>query len=233
MRSLVILALVATLGTACTKKNEDQGHAGAGPNFPIDPRDQNGGYPNYPGGGGPNYPGRGGPNNGGQGQLPDSFSVKSLRVGSSTLETVKTTPGTNRDDLERIRISCADSRSDNRTTSTDGIVMIEGSDLALIGNQSYKKPHTLISCNDGRRHDDRRSLNGRNDRRLQVGGQAVIVVKSSRNSMRRAELISVVVTCVSHPQQGLNQGRTGISLLQGSKIMASRDFRSQTTISCN
>lgn len=224
MRSLVLLALVATLGTACTKKNDDPGHAGAGPGYPLDPRDRDGGrHPGNPG-----YPGHGG-------NLPDSFSEKKLRVGSSSLETVKTTPGTNRDDLERVRISCVDNRNDHRTTSSDGIAMVEGSELALIGNQSYRKPHTLISCNDGSRRDDRRNQFGRgqNERRLQVGQQAVVVVKSSRNSFRREELISVVVTCVSHPQEGLNQGRTGISLLRGSKILASRDFRSQTSVSCN
>lgn len=228
MRSLIILALAVTMSTvACTKKeNQDQGYAGAGPSFPVDPRDQ-GGPRN------PNFPDRDhGNGHGNGGHLPDSFNVKRLRIGASSLETVKTTPGTNRDDLEKVRISCLDNRQDSRTTSTDGIVMLDGSELALIGNQSFRKPHTLITCSDRNRRDDRFTTLGRESRRLQVGQQAVVVVKSSRNQFRREQLISIVVTCVNQPDQALNQGRTGISLLRGSKILASRDFRSQVSISC-
>jgi hypothetical protein len=223
MRTLLSIALVAgtMVTTACTPKTGDNttGNQGVYPGVPVGPT--------APRGSDIPAPAR-------YGQLPDSFRVKQLKIGATSIDTVRTTPGTNRDDLETVRITCLDNSKNARSSSLDGVVLIDGSEIALIGNFSKRKPHTLLTCSDNNLRDDRRVLRHRsqNERRLQLGQQLVVKIKSSRNRFRREEMIPVVVSCIAHPGQAAEQGLNGIGLTRGSKILIGRNLLSVAAISC-
>lgn len=235
MRSL-LLALVASsfLGTvACTPKddNKNNGYAGTHGNpGPVLPNGQ--GQPPYnPGQSG--YPGSGygqgygyGQGNG-YGQLPAEFDVLNLKVGQTAIKTVRGAPGTSRDDLETVRISCMDTTSQAQNSNYDGIIMVDGSEMSLMGNFSRRKPHTFVTCSDRSRRDDRwaRHFQGAGERRLQVGQLTTVQVKTNKNRFRRDQLISLTVSCGQSPNEAFQMGRQGLSLTRGSKIIVNQDLR--------
>lgn len=246
MRSQLMMALVVGVmaTAACTKKdNKDQGYAGVGPGTNGQPGAEYGeedyGWSD-------------------RNQLPAGFQIQKLDVRGQkqVLLTVRAYPDDLRGNLEKIRIQCADSARQAIQSETDGLIMIDGSELAIIGDFGRRVQNTLVVCNDGNFRDDKRQ-NGRrfgrnrfehSGTRLQVGQNRTVTVRTASRNLRQ-ERVSVIITCAGSPVDSVTQNNNGITLLRGSTVIVSNDGRqsfggrgnqppwnnrrgSDTTISC-
>lgn len=215
----LVVAMMAT--AACTKKdNSERGHAGVGPNY-----GQQGPYQNGNQNGNQSGTGFGWNQN-----LPGDFEVRKLSTrgtgaGAQAILTIPGYPISVRGNFEKIRIGCADSTRTNFQSSNESITMIDGAELAVIGDLSRDKQNTLVICNDGNIRDDRFRQGGRRFEKitantLRVGQYRDVTLTPARRSHQ--ERIVVRITCSTDL---VTQMAAGINLSRGSTILVNQEVR--------
>jgi hypothetical protein len=152
------------------------------------------------------------------------FELKNLTAPQSVIQTIHGIPGSRRDNLDKVQISCLAQQDLEARQLREGLVLFEGSQATAVGNFSRRVQNSFLRCNRdlSASTSEQRSFDNHhqrsNETRLNLGESLEIQVMTSRDRFRNPELFTIIVYCSLDAETSLRSKHKGLHLLNGGRL---------------